>query len=478
MSPRHMLMIFLFVVACLSLTVKAWSQTEGRSCVGGQSSTMTIAYGDLISCNAWTGTVTYQFSGKAGEVIEVNVHGSASGKLLDPDGWEIPSNYKLNKTGTYTVKIAPLEMTPGWYVLTLERIVPPSTSMPTLPFGKTLDNDINPGGDVDYYTFSGYAGDTITIRIENLVGTDADEILYDPTGVQIAMGSSFASGPRWNMPYRDISVKLSRSGQYVVGIYGYFENTGSYRLTPQCSGTCEATNTFFPQIAVGGGYSTLFAVANTGAAASSGNLSLKDQQGSPMSVSAALIDSSGVARPASSGSTFALTIPPGGTIFLSAAGLSADAPVKSGWGQLESTSGSFSAVATYEYVVGTTTESMVSVIPSQPLQYATIVVDNDSRQGKQVAYAIANPSGQEIVVKLALIAQGGTVVDDTVSVPLGPGHQIARYVWQDLARRDFKGSLVLRGQNGATFVAVALADEQGFLTVVPVISGKAPNLPN
>lgn len=474
MRRRHMIMFFLLVVECLSLTVRAWSQTEGRPCVG---SIMPIAYGDLITCNAWSGTVIYRFSGKVGEVIHVHLSG-ANGKLLDPDGWVLPFNRKLDKTGTYTLEITPIDMTPGLYTLCLERIVPPSPSMPTLRFGQTLDNELNPGGDVDYYTFSGYAGDTITIRIENLIGSDQDEILYDPTGVQIATGSSFASGPKWDLPYRDISIKLSQDGQYVVGISGFFDHAGSYRLTSQCSGRCEETNTFFPQIVVGGGYSTLFVITNTGATASSGNLILKDQQGSPMSVSAQLTDSSGITLPASSGSAFALRIPSGGTVFLSAAGLSADDPVKTGWGQLESTSGSFSAVATYEYVVGTTIKSMLGVIPSQPLQYSTILVDNDNSQGKQIAYAIANPSGQNIVVKLALLGQDGAVVDDTVTITLGPGQQIARYVWQDLARRDFKGSLVLRGQNGATFVAVALADKQGFLTVVPVISGKVVNLPN
>ncbi len=120
---------------------------------------------------------------------------------------------------------------------------------------------------------------------------------------------------------------------------------------------------------------------------------------------------------------------------------------------------------------------MVGVVPSQPLQYLTILVDNDVSQGKQVAYAIANPSGQNIILKLALVDQSGTVVDDTATIPLGPGQQVARYLWQDVPRTNFKGSLVLRGQSGATFVAVALADRQGFLTVIPPVSGKAPGVP-
>jgi hypothetical protein len=104
-------------------------------------------------------------------------------------------------------------------------------------------------------------------------------------------------------------------------------------------------------------------------------------------------------------------------------------------------------------------------------------VDNDDSLGKQMAYAIANPSSQAISVKLALVGQDGTVVDDTVIVKLGPGQQIARYLRQGQPRLKFRGSLVLRGQNGQTFVAVGLLEKQGSFTVIPLIPGKAPSVP-
>ena len=145
---------------------------------------------------------------------------------------------------------------------------------------------------------------------------------------------------------------------------------------------------------------------------------------------------------------------------------------------MDSTGGSLTGVATYENVVGGIMQNMVGVLQAQPFQFATIPVDNDSSNGKQTAYAIANPSSQTIAIKLALVGQDGKVVDDTVTVTLGPGKQIARYLWQEMARTNFKGSLVLRGQSGATFIAVALLDKQGFLTVIPLISGKAPGVPS
>jgi len=235
---------------------------------------------------------------------------------------------------------------------------------------------------------------------------------------------------------------------------------------------------FFPQVVVGGGYSTFFAITNTGATASSGNLLLSDQQGDPVAVSAGLTDSSGITSPASTGSAFAFAVPAGGTIFLAAGALTPGDPVKVGWARLDSTGGTVSAEATYEHVVDAVLQTRVGVPQSLPLQYATIPVDNDSSQSKQTAFAIANPGSQPISVKLILVRQDGSVVNDSVAITLGAGQQTARYVWQDLSRTDFKGSLVIQGQAGATYIAVALSEKQGLLTVIPLIPGKSPGVPN
>jgi hypothetical protein len=55
----------------------------------------------------------------------------------------------------------------------------------------------------------------------------------------------------------------------------------------------------------------------------------------------------------------------------------------------------------------------------------------------------------------------GLAVGDTIILALGRRQQIVKYLWQDFARPDFKGSLVFRCQAGASFVAVALLDSQG-----------------
>ena len=239
-----------------------------------------------------------------------------------------------------------------------------------------------------------------------------------------------------------------------------------------------AVSAFFPQVAVGGGFTTLFTITNTGATVASAILTLTDQQGNPLTVSG-IMDVSGTTPPALSSSSFALPVVIGGTVFLTASAVTTSSPLKVGWAQIDSTGGTLAAVATYEYAIGSATQSMTGVLQSQALQYMTIPVDNDSSQNKQTAYAIANPSGQTIAIKLALVGQDGIVVDDSVTITLTPGQQISRYLWQDLpARTNFKGSLVLRGQNGATFAALALIDKQGIYTVIPLISGKAPGVPN
>lgn len=79
---------------------------------------------------------------------------------------------------------------------------------------------------------------------------------------------------------------------------------------------------------------------------------------------------------------------------------------------------------------------------------------------------------------LALVGQDGTVLDDTRIVTLGPGQQIAKYLWQDLVPMKFRGSLVLRGQNGQTFFAIGLLEKQGLYTIIPLSPGKAPGVPD
>jgi hypothetical protein len=226
---------------------------------------------------------------------------------------------------------------------------------------------------------------------------------------------------------------------------------------------------FFPQVVVGGGYSTTFTLSNTGATAISGNLTLTDHQGNPFTTSS---PNSGT------GSSFPVSIPPGGTTFLTVNSVNSSDPPISGWASVLTSGGLLSGVATYQLVSGGVLQTATGVLPSQPIQFATIPIDDDYSQNRFTAYALANPTGQNLVVKLGVVDQNGNLVNDTISITLGPGQQTARYLYQDLNRPQFRGSMVLRGQGGGTFVGVALIQNQQLFTVIPVIPSKAPNLPN
>ena len=105
---------------------------------------------------------------------------------------------------------------------------------------------------------------------------------------------------------------------------------------------------FSPQVAVGNGYSTLFAIANTGSVPAAGTLLLKDSRGGSLSVTGTLTDSNGLTRRSLPGDSFTFTVPAGETIFLSAGSSTRKDLVRLGWGQLKSSSGNLTGTATIQ----------------------------------------------------------------------------------------------------------------------------------
>jgi hypothetical protein len=224
---------------------------------------------------------------------------------------------------------------------------------------------------------------------------------------------------------------------------------------------------YFPQVAVGGGWSTVFAVINTGAVGSTGNLIIRDPEGNPLTIDGELTDSFGTTHQAQAASSFSFDVPSGGTVFLSA---TAAGGIQTGWAQLVGPQDSLSGMVTYEYAGGASAKCFVSVPQSKPVQSAMIPVDMDISSGTLPAYAIMNPNNQAVSVNLVLRAQDGTVVDDSITISLRPGEQIARYLVQDLEFEKFRGSLIFRSKDGQTFVAFALLDKQGMLTPIPLFA--------
>jgi len=270
-----------------------------------------------------------------------------------------------------------------------------------------------------------------------------------------------ATSAQLNIPK---SVAIDGTGNILIG------DSENHRIRKVTKVTLTpGSETYFPHMTVGGGYYTTIALSNTGDSPVSGNLILTDQQGQPLTAS-------GTAMGA--GSSFPVSIAPAGTMFLTVNPLDANQPVRSGWARIVTAGGVLNGVASFHFMPGGTRQAVAGVLPSQPTRYATIPVDDDFSQERLTAYAVANPTSQNVVIRLALVDQEGGLVDDSVTLTLLPKQQIARYLYQDLARQQFKGSMVLRAQQGGSFVAIALVQHQKLLTVIPVISGKAPSIPD
>jgi hypothetical protein len=103
-------------------------------------------------------------------------------------------------------------------------------------------------------------------------------------------------------------------------------------------------------------------------------------------------------------------------------------------------------------------------------------------QQRYTGYAVANPGTSSITIKVVTVNTNGSPGTTLTSVPLDAGQQKAGFVYLDPILNNqrttwkFRGSVVLIGQDGAVFSAVALVVNQGLLAAIPVIPSKAPNI--
>jgi sugar lactone lactonase YvrE len=238
-----------------------------------------------------------------------------------------------------------------------------------------------------------------------------------------------------------------------------------------------AFTSYFPQVAIGGGYTTQFSMTNSGSSPATATLNLTDPKGAPFVVEGVVVSPDGKTTTLT-GSSFSVLLPSGGVGFITVKPLHPDDPIGVAWARLVSSIGSLSAVATYELTVEEAIQTMVGVLQTKRLPYATIPLDNDELDKKQMGYVIANPSGQEITIKMALVDRDGTVLEDNATLKLGPREYFGGYLYQEFDAADLKGSFVMRGKGGATFVVMALLDKKGILTALPVVPGKFPGVSN
>ena len=125
---------------------------------------------------------------------------------------------------------------------------------------------------------------------------------------------------------------------------------------------------------------------------------------------------------------------------------------------------------------------MAGVFATQPVEFATIAVDNSFSQNRFTGFSIANPNNENINIRIVVLNTDGSVTD-TISPPelnpLGPQRQVSKFLHEYLpARATFRGSLVLLAQGGRRFVATALIQYQGLLTATPVTPAKPVTVTN
>jgi hypothetical protein len=224
-----------------------------------------------------------------------------------------------------------------------------------------------------------------------------------------------------------------------------------------------STSLVFAHVAAGGGFSTTFTICNTGSTAASGRLILTAQSGTPMDVIF-----SGASAAASS---FDLTLQPAATVTVTATRSDA-AGLRSGWARVDSAGGLLGGVATFQYTPDGVLKAIAGVLASPAVHYALIPADNDDSKSKYTGFAIANPGTQAIHISVSTLDETGKTADSVSPSdlnPLGPHKQIAIFLHQIIpARKQFRGSVVLTAQPGEQFCVVALHENQGLYTAVPV----------
>ncbi len=239
----------------------------------------------------------------------------------------------------------------------------------------------------------------------------------------------------------------------------------------QKASTAPSTTALFGHAVIGEGYSTVFALFNTGSDALTGSLILTGKDGLPLRANLSSSDGT-----TAIGSLISLRIIPGGTTFITATSLSGSDSTRSGWARLESSGGKPAGVATFQYAPSGPMLTVAGVPASYPVSSATLPVNDDISSGRATGYAVANPGSSAITIKVMEVSGDGTSVTTLSPIRLAPGQQIAQFLYQDsLAKPRLQGSAVLIGESGALFTVVALSMIQGasgpLFTTIPVAEG-------
>jgi hypothetical protein len=281
--------------------------------------------------------------------------------------------------------------------------------------------------------------------------------------------TSYDSGNPGVLTAQILAADIATAGTVSVTVH----NTSTDATSNALTFAVREPTIYFPQFAVGGNFTTVFTIMNTGTEADSGTLILTDQTGNPLVVTASTV-------PATAGSIIPIEVPARGVKILTLTAL-VPGPVKAGWARITSTKNLLTGVATFKTTSQGVLNSAAGVLPAQLTTSAMIPIDNDASVGRGTGFAIANPGNSDINVSIIVLDEFGVQVGNALSPaelnPLNPHKQVARYLFENNylpQTATFKGSIILL--SGDPFVSVALSTSPGLgpdsvMSVIPVIIG-------
>jgi hypothetical protein len=199
-------------------------------CAQGQQ----IACGQTVTGNLTAAgqTNTYTFNANAGEVVTLLASSSvtnwnAMADIFSPSGSRIggptANNFtgpiNLPVSGTYTVQVhADDYEAAGVYGISLTFLT--GRCGTGLAWGPPISGTLNSLAEVDSYTFSGNAGESVTLNVQS-TNYIATFFVAGPNGTILTNWYNGSS-----------SLNLSSTGTYTVGIYSYYAGgTGPYSVS-------------------------------------------------------------------------------------------------------------------------------------------------------------------------------------------------------------------------------------------------------
>ena len=228
--------------------------SEATGCAPGPS-VQTIGYGTVSACTiefpALDESDEFNFAATNGEIIllvltRTGGSGTVCLELANPFGQvevgpncttqSTRANWIISATGTYHVDVYEFYgQQQVQYTLTLERLLPASPAAAGMTFGQARGSEINPVGDLDFYSFSGTAGQTVTVSVYRTSATGTP-CLESTTPAGTAAAPRVCSGP-----VASSSFALSSSGTYSLLVYSESHNAlMAYTIQVQCTSGCPA----------------------------------------------------------------------------------------------------------------------------------------------------------------------------------------------------------------------------------------------